>query len=127
MSAILTAALAASQPSLHLNAPAIRMSMIEEINSIQSTWKASVPVRFQNATVGDVMRLLGTVLPGDEGYLELPEKTHFKLEADAIPESFDVRTNWPQCSSITGRVRDQSNCGSCTQRISSSSFVTFLD
>jgi len=30
-----------------------------------------------------------------------------------IPESFDVRTNWPECAAITGRVRDQSNCGSC--------------
>jgi len=30
-----------------------------------------------------------------------------------IPDEFDVRTNWPACSSITGRIRDQSNCGSC--------------
>jgi len=28
-------------------------------------------------------------------------------------ESFDVRTAWPQCAEVTGRVRDQSNCGSC--------------
>jgi len=30
-----------------------------------------------------------------------------------IPESFDVRTNWPECAAITGHVRDQSSCGSC--------------
>lgn len=30
-----------------------------------------------------------------------------------VPESFDVRTAWPQCAPITGHVRDQSSCGSC--------------
>jgi len=52
-------------------------------------------------------------LPGDERYMAPSnEKTVFS-SVDAIPESFDVRTQWPECSAITGRVRDQSNCGSC--------------
>ncbi|XGW24109.1 hypothetical protein V3C99_005936 [Haemonchus contortus] len=29
-----------------------------------------------------------------------------------IPESFDARTQWPQCSSLR-HIRDQANCGSC--------------
>jgi len=58
--------------------------------------------------------LLGTIMPGDEGYYEPPmQKQLFGVSADAIPESFDVRPNWPQCAGITGRVRDQSDCGSC--------------
>nr|CDJ83389.1 Peptidase C1A domain containing protein [Haemonchus contortus] len=33
-------------------------------------------------------------------------------EGDDIPESFDARTHWPNCSSLT-HIRDQANCGSC--------------
>ena len=29
-----------------------------------------------------------------------------------IPESFDARAQWPNCS-VIGRIRDQSACGSC--------------
>jgi cathepsin B len=58
--------------------------------------------------------MLGTVLPGEPGYYEPEvEKKVFKLAGTAIPDSFDVRTAWPECAAITGRVRDQSNCGSC--------------
>jgi cathepsin B len=91
--------------------PAMRAELIEEINSMKTTWRAAMPVRFQNATIADVKRQLGTILPGHKDYLELPARTDF---ADtAVPEAFDVRTNWPECAAITGRVRDQSNCGSC--------------
>ncbi|CAJ0594731.1 unnamed protein product [Cylicocyclus nassatus] len=31
---------------------------------------------------------------------------------DPIPEKFDARENWPGCSSIIGRIRDQSKCKS---------------
>ncbi len=51
-------------------------------------------------------------MPGEEGYFELPEHTGYNNDLQ-IPESFDVRTAFPQCAEVTGRVRDQSNCGSC--------------
>lgn len=94
--------------------PALSMDIVNTVNSMKSTWTASMPVRFQNMTLADVKRTLGTIMPGEEGYMG-PEnvKTDFKLRGSAIPESFDVRTNWPECSAITGRVRDQSSCGSC--------------
>jgi cathepsin B len=81
---------------------------------MKTTWKAAVPTRFANATVADVKKLLGTVMPGEEGYYA-PEtkKTVFSTPNSAVPESFDVRDKWPQCASVVGRVRDQSNCGSC--------------
>jgi cathepsin B len=41
------------------------------------------------------------------------ERTEFKYDNKEIPDSFDVRTAWPDCAPITGHVRDQSNCGSC--------------
>ena len=93
--------------------PAIRDEIIDKVNSMKTTWKAERPIKFNNATVADVKRMLGTVLPNEPGYYEPAEKTTFTLSAEAIPESFDVRTNWPECAAVTGRVRDQSNCGSC--------------
>mmetsp|Transcript_25306 Transcript_25306/g.27637 ORF Transcript_25306/g.27637 Transcript_25306/m.27637 type:complete len:353 (-) Transcript_25306:168-1226(-) len=94
--------------------PAVTQQMVDQINGMKSTWRAAIPVRFANATIADVKVMLGTVLPSDEGYIApLMEKTAFATEDSAIPESFDVRTAWPNCAAITGRVRDQSNCGSC--------------
>ena len=30
-----------------------------------------------------------------------------------MPDSFDVRTIWSQCSSVSGHIPDQSSCGLC--------------
>eukprot|EP00286_Rhodomonas_abbreviata_P016946 CAMPEP_0181322544 /NCGR_PEP_ID=MMETSP1101-20121128/19285_1 /TAXON_ID=46948 /ORGANISM="Rhodomonas abbreviata, Strain Caron Lab Isolate" /LENGTH=351 /DNA_ID=CAMNT_0023430465 /DNA_START=21 /DNA_END=1076 /DNA_ORIENTATION=+ len=93
---------------------AITPQLLDSIQNAKTTWKAEHSVRFANATVADVKGMLGTVLRGEEGFYE-PEmtKTSFKTATSDIPESFDVREAWPACSAITGRVRDQSNCGSC--------------
>ncbi|RYG68048.1 hypothetical protein EON64_06055 [archaeon] len=82
------------------------------LQNMKTTWRAAVNPRFANATIADVKRMLGTILPHEEGYMapEL-EKTQWKTQT--VPESFDLRTAFPQCASIVGRVRDQSNCGSC--------------
>jgi len=87
--------------------------IVKHVNSAGSTWTAGVPHRFANSTVAAQKMALGTVMPGEAGH-EHPEnfRTTFR-DYDAIPESFDVRTNWPECAAITGHVRDQSNCGSC--------------
>ena len=106
------AGVASAMPADLDEMPAMRAELIEEINAMKTTWTAAMPIRFQNATVAQVKRQLGTILPGHTDYLELPRKTDFKAGVD-IPEAFDVRTNWPECSAITGRVRDQSSCGSC--------------
>ena len=102
--------------ALDLSAPvhSRSASMIAEINAKATTWKAGPNRKFENATLGDVKMLLGTVLPHEENYLEPElEKKSFLTATAAIPEAFDVRTNWPECAAITGMVRDQSNCGSC--------------
>lgn len=99
------------EPEDH-NVPALSAELIEEINALKSTWTAAMPSRFSNATRADVKKLLGTIMPGEENYYEPPAKS-FLMSDTAIPEEFDVRTNWPECAAITGHVRDQSDCGSC--------------
>eukprot|EP01038_Epipyxis_sp_PR26KG_P005079 gene5079-7086_t len=94
--------------------PAQSIQLVEMINAMGTTWKAEISTRFANATVADVKKLLGTIMPGEEGYTEPEvEKTVFKVSPGDIPSSFDVRTAWPACAAISGRVRDQSSCGSC--------------
>lgn len=36
-----------------------------------------------------------------------------RLMREEIPVNFDARTAFPECASVIGRVRDQSDCGSC--------------
>ena len=36
----------------------------------------------------------------------------YYVDEKNIPESFDSRNNWPECSSIR-EIRDQGSCGSC--------------
>ena len=63
-------------------------------------------------TVADAKRLLGTILPGEEGYVALEvERTLFS--SATVPEAFDARTGFSQCADVIGHVRDQSSCGSC--------------
>jgi hypothetical protein len=81
---------------------------------MNTTWKAAISIRFADATVADVKKMLGTILPGEDGYSEpVLEKTVFKTADSAIPASFDLREAFPACAAVTGRVRDQSSCGSC--------------
>jgi len=47
-----------------------------------------------------------------ENQIMLPRK-QVKPGVTALPASFDVRTNWPNCAVVSGHIRDQSNCGSC--------------
>lgn len=64
----------------------------------------------RGATRSDIKKLLG-VKKSDK--VVLPKKVFTpKDRAQAIPESFDSATHWPQCPTIT-YIRDQSACGSC--------------
>lgn len=40
----------------------------------------------------------------------------------ALPTDFNSTTNWPQCASIIGHIRDQSDCGCCWAFGSTESF-----
>ena len=79
--------------------------MVEHINSIKTSWKAGINIRFQGLTVEEISRQMGAL----EGGPKLPEKTYV---ANSIPDSFDARTAWANCPSVS-QVRDQGSCGSC--------------
>lgn len=74
---------------------------------MKTTWRAEIPIRFAEATVAQVKRLLGTVMPYETGYSAAhTEKTDFSIVGNSsIPDYFDVREAWPNCASISGRVR----------------------
>jgi len=96
-------------------------SIANQINALQTTWKAAVYPRHVNATVASLKSRLGSIIPGDSEYIA-PEHERTEFPNAAIPTSFDVRTAWPNCAAITGHVRDQSNCGSCWAFSSTESF-----
>ena len=87
--------------------------ILNDVASKTNLWKAAVPDRFHDATAEDVRKQLGTILPKDPRYIEPPADQRFRSTNLAIPESFDAREAWPECQNIIGRIRDQSNCGSC--------------
>jgi len=93
---------------------AITQALVDEINQKQSSWTAHLSPRFANATLQDVKNLCGTIMRGEEKFVEaLSPKEADNGWADDIPSDFDVRTQWPQCASVSGHIRDQSSCGSC--------------
>lgn len=114
LSAIAISALAvgASAQFMDVQRPAITQDLINEVRAKTTSWTPGMNKKFEGATLRDAMMLMGTKLPGEPGYLELPRREMPK-RATALPDSFDARTNWPQCQSVIGHVRDQSACGSC--------------
>jgi len=103
IAALASAALAA--PLLD-NAPAFNQAVIDEVNAANTTWTAGFNGRFFGVKMSAVRSWLG-VLPDSK----LPEVIR-TAKADAIPDTFDSRTAWPNCASIS-TIRDQANCGSC--------------
>jgi len=103
--------LSPKKPELKLTDLAITKDLVDHINSLpDNTWKASLEQgsNIRGATVESVKSLLGVKLGGPQ----LTPKTEFEVEASALPDSFDSRTNWPNCPTI-GMIRDQSACGTC--------------
>ena len=92
--------------------PAIRQQTLEDVRrSPGRLWEASVDIeRFANATLSDARIQCGTIL-NSRRKSKLPVKE--PQSSDPIPESFDSRVKWPECSEYIGHALDQSNCGSC--------------
>jgi cathepsin B len=77
------------------------------IAGVQASWVSGVNKRFENVARSEIKKLMGA-LPTPPGQ-ELASKQYSVV---ALPDSFDSRTNWPKCPSIS-HIRDQANCGSC--------------
>ncbi len=84
---------------------ALSQEMVDHVNSLGTTWKAAMSKHFEGATEDYVRGLCGVLEGGETRYQEItPLKD--------IPDSFDARTQWPDCPSISD-IRDQGSCGSC--------------
>ncbi|KAF8572257.1 hypothetical protein P879_00811 [Paragonimus westermani] len=84
--------------------------MIHYINyEANTTWKAKKQSRFPN--IWSIRRSLGTLPTPKRLRLDTYCLTSTIFEPP-IPEYFDAREKWPECTSIS-EIRDQSSCGSC--------------
>ena len=81
-----------------------------DIFTVRHSIRKKLTIPFQGQNIEDAMKLLGS-LKNPRYKKKLPTMWH-KLDLESIPDSFDSRTNWPDCPSI-GNIRDQGECGSC--------------
>ncbi|XP_028052470.1 cathepsin B-like protease 3 isoform X1 [Camellia sinensis] len=96
---------------LKLNSKILQESIINLVNgNPRAGWKADMSPRFSNYTVGQFKHLLGVKPTPQHDLKNVPVITHSKTVK--LPDQFDARTAWPQCSSI-GKILDQGHCGSC--------------
>ncbi|RZC38574.1 Peptidase C1 and/or Propeptide C1 domain containing protein [Asbolus verrucosus] len=86
-------------------------NFIDSINRKQSTWIAGRNFP-EDTPIESLKYLAGTLGFHPDPNFEPPTKVR-KLENVAIPDTFDARTEWPECKDIIGKIRNQGNCGSC--------------
>lgn len=65
---------------------------------------------FRDYTEEDLRKLLGAKLMIDRHNINMMIDNDDHSEAENLPESFDTRTQWPECPVV---VRNQQSCGSC--------------
>jgi len=96
-----------------------RAAQIEEIRKAPGVlWQAAAHPRFASQAPGASADMMGVKGDPKKDVADLVAKGEIVYDAsansnDAIPDSFDSETNWPQCAKIIGDIRDQSNCGCC--------------
>ncbi len=86
----------------------LSQEMVDYINSLDTTWKAEKSRRFEGANEDFVRGLCGAKLENKTITFAVKDITPLAN----IPDSFDARTQWPNCPSIDD-IRDQAACGSC--------------
>lgn len=96
--------------SLALAAKYPDLDLIDRVNNLQSSWRAGINPGFIGTTEEYAKGLCGALKGGPK----LPLKEIEPLKD--IPDSFDSRTQWPNCPTIQ-EVRDQGSCGSCWVRL----------
>jgi len=71
------------------------------------SWESGVNVNFEGKSSSEIKRLMGW--KKNPNAPRLPVVQH---ELEAIPDSFDAREKWANCTSI-GTIQNQADCGSC--------------
>lgn len=81
---------------------------LPELAKKATTWKAGYNKRLAGKSQEDLKQMLGAKLDN-----KFPAPVVYpQSKPGAVPDTFDARTQWPQCPLI-GFIRDQSQCGSC--------------
>lgn len=79
------------------------------LDTVQKQWKSGFNPYLAGKTEEELKTLCGARLEKIEGF---PTVTAERRGA-APPDTFDARTQWPDCAKTIGEIRDQSSCGSC--------------
>jgi hypothetical protein len=85
--------------------PAIDVSVIKKVNSVQRSWVAGANDYFKTFTREDAKRLMGWKKDPNRPPLAIKHN-----EITALPTNFDSTTQWPTCKTI-GQIFDQARCG----------------
>jgi len=97
-----------------------RQRLIDLVNNNEKAlWTAGHNERFKGKPVGYAKNLCGAketprelieseILAGN-----LVRAANITGTGDELPDTFDSKDNWPQCSKVIGEIRDQSDCGCC--------------
>ncbi|XP_050500213.1 cathepsin B-like [Diabrotica virgifera virgifera] len=83
---------------------------VDLINNKNSTWVAHSNNYDENISIEDIKKLLGVKLR-DQNLRNVKVFKH--SENIQVPDSFDAREHWKQCSDVISAIVDQSGCGSC--------------
>jgi cathepsin B len=86
----------------------LSQEMIDYVNNeAATTWTAGV--NFRGVPLEHIKSLCGVIK--DSNY-PLPPIRYHDIDPTSLPDSFDPRTEWPNCPTLK-EVRDQGSCGSC--------------
>merc|ERR1719313_2493569 len=87
---------------------------VNEINSKSGIlWKAGMNSRWNNMPLSAMKSVAGVKMEANTAALRTAPRAVFNMSDEAIPDSFDSETNWPECAKVIGDIRDQSMCGCC--------------
>ena len=103
------------QPSSKVTYSDRLREIAEQVNSMNTTWKATSYAKWEGKSAEEIKVFLGSKLKTPEKKQDLlsSKVTHQdKLFDTPLPTHFDSRQKWPDCESIR-EIRDQSKCGSC--------------
>jgi len=82
------------------------LETVPVVNKMQKQWRAGYNRYFKGMDLEIIRKMMGTRM----NRIKAPEVS--RQPVGAVPPSFDSRTQWPKCTSIS-HIRDQGNCGSC--------------
>jgi len=85
----------------------LSQNIIDEVNLAQKGWEAGKNIYFAE---WDIATTKGSMGVKRDPTRVLPRKIHTSEIVQAVPDSFDSRTQWPGC---IGPVLNQGSCGSC--------------